>query len=284
MLTQMAFIKKSQRANGENYYSFVVSKRHRSIKTPRQQSIYLGKYEKACNALEQLDLTASEKEYFLNEIQKKEGVITQAKYNIPNKKYNCIVIDPPWYYQLRKDDKTHRNRIPYPPMKIEEILLLPIPELCSKDGTVLWLWFTNNHLLEASDCIRHWGFELKTILTWEKVTKKGMPRIGTGHWLRNCTEHCILATRGHVTSFSYSKKLTNEPTILKAPRREHSRKPEEFYDLVNHLCYGTKLEMFARQKREGWDVWGNEVDKFDSQDASKVISDFNQNQLSLEGL
>src|SRR5579883_130287 len=188
--------------------------------------------------------------------------------------YQCIVIDPPWFYRLRKDDKTHRNRIPYPPMQIEEILELPIPDMCAEEGTVLWLWFTNNHLLEACDCIRHWGFELKTILTWEKVSKKGTPRIGTGHWLRNCTEHCILAVRGNVSSFSYSKKLTNESTILKAPRREHSRKPEEFYNLVDRLCNGTKLEMFARQKREGWDVWGNEVDKFDN--LSKILPNISE--------
>ncbi len=193
-----------------------------------------------------------------------EDLLKLQPYNLPDKKYECIAIDPPWFYELRKNDKTHRNRIPYQPMKIEEILKLPIPELCDK-RTVLWLWYTNNHMLEASDCIRHWGFELKTILTWEKVSKDGRTRMGTGHWLRNCTEHCILATKGKVTSFSHSKKLTNQPTILKAQRREHSRKPDEFYELVDHLCQGTKLEMFARQKRIGWDVWGDEVEKFDNQ-------------------
>jgi len=290
----MAFIR-SKEENGKKYYYLIESKRYSSVKTPRQKHIYLGKYDKACETIEKLKIPNEHKQEFLKKINEEEYKIKACEnmeklnisndhkqelleqineeeykikpntYNIPNKKYNCIVIDPPWFYQLRKDDATHRNRIPYPPMKIEEILLLPIPDLCSKEGTVLWLWFTNNHFLEAGDCIRHWGFELKTILTWEKISKKGTTRIGTGHWLRNCTEHCILATKGNVTSFSYSKKLTNEPTILKAPRREHSRKPEEFYQLVNHLCDGTKLEMFARQKREGWDVWGNEVDKFDNQ-------------------
>ncbi|MEH1861982.1 MAG: MT-A70 family methyltransferase [Nostoc sp.] len=260
----MSFIRTKQE-NGTNYYYIIESKRYSSVKTPRQNHTYLGKYEKACETIEALNIPQSHKEEFLKKIKEEEEKLKAKTYNISDKKYNCIVIDPPWFYNLRKDDVTHRNRIPYPPMKIEEILLLPIPELCDKQGTVLWLWFTNNHLLEAAECIKHWGFELKTILTWEKVSKKGTTRIGTGHWLRNSTEHCILAVRGHVTSFSHSKKLTNEPTILKAPRREHSRKPEEFYELVNHLCNGTKLEMFARQKREGWDVWGNEIDKFDNQ-------------------
>lgn len=182
--------------------------------------------------------------------------------NLPNRTYQCLVIDPPWFYHLRNNDKTHRNKITYPAMQIEEILALPIPGLCDENGAVLWLWYTNNHVIEATDCIRHWGFQLKTILTWEKISQNGKTRLGTGHWLRNSTEHCILAVRGKVTSFSHSKKLTNQSTIIKAPRREHSRKPDEFYKLVEHLCEGTKLEMFARQRRVGWDYWGNEVDKF----------------------
>ncbi|HEY9635203.1 MAG TPA: MT-A70 family methyltransferase [Coleofasciculaceae cyanobacterium] len=259
---QMAFIRANTR-NGKNYYSLVESKRVSGSNTPRQKSKYLGTYQKACLAIKELNISQDEKENFLLCIKEKEGKQNPDLYNLPTKKYSCIVIDPPWFYKLRKDDNTHRNRIPYPPMKIEEILKLPIPELCEEKGTVLWLWFTNNHMIEAGECIQKWGFTLKTILTWEKISKKGTTRIGTGHWLRNCTEHCILATHGNVTSFSHSKRLTNEPTILKAPRREHSRKPDEFYSLVEHLCDGTRLEMFARQQREGWDTWGNEVNKFD---------------------
>ncbi|MEH2233898.1 MAG: MT-A70 family methyltransferase [Nostoc sp.] len=139
--------------------------------------------------------------------------------------YQCIVIDPPWFYRLRSKDKTHRNRIPYQPMRTEEILALPIPELCGSNGCILWLWFTNNHMIEAAQCLQTWGFELKTILTWEKVTKDGTKtHLGVGHWLRNSTEHCALAVRGNVKAFS-GRTLTNESTILHSPRREHSRKP-----------------------------------------------------------
>lgn len=178
--------------------------------------------------------------------------------------YQCIVCDPPWFYRLRSSDKTHRNRIPYPPMRTEEILSLPMRELLDPKGGVLWLWFTNNHLSETSKCLEAWGFELKTILTWEKVTNDGSrTRFGTGHWLRNATEHCALAVRGEVRAFS-GRTLTNESTILHAPRREHSRKPDEFYDMVEKLCPNMKkLELFARETRSGWDSWGNEVDKFD---------------------
>jgi N6-adenosine-specific RNA methylase IME4 len=177
--------------------------------------------------------------------------------------YQCIVIDPPWFYRLRNQDKTHRNRIPYKPMQTEEILALPVPELCSPTGCVLWLWFTNNHMIEAAQCLQVWGFDLKTILTWEKITKAGTPHIGTGHWLRNCTEHCALAIRGNVKAFA-GRELTNESTILHAPRRQHSRKPEQFFELVEKLCPDmTKLEMFARSSRVGWDCWGDQADEFD---------------------
>ncbi|MBN3910570.1 MAG: adenine-specific DNA methyltransferase [Nostoc sp. NMS1] len=178
--------------------------------------------------------------------------------------YQCIVIDPPWFYRLRNQDKTHRNRINYKPMHIEEILSLPVPDLSDRTGSVLWLWYTNNHMVEAAQCLQTWGFELKTILTWEKVTKDGTKtHLGVGHWLRNSTEHCALAVRGNVKAFS-GRTLTNESTILHSPRREHSRKPENFYQLVDKLCPDiTKLEMFARESRDGWDCWGDQADLFD---------------------
>jgi N6-adenosine-specific RNA methylase IME4 len=180
--------------------------------------------------------------------------------------YHCIIIDPPWFYRLRSNDKTHRNRIPYQPMQIEEILALPVPELCDSTGCVLFLWYTNNHMIEAAQCLQTWGFNLKTILTWEKVTKAGTPHIGTGHWLRNCTEHCALAVRGDVKAFA-GRTLSNESTILRARRREHSRKPLEFHQLVEKLCPNmSKLEMFARESREGWDCWGDEAGIFDADD------------------
>lgn len=178
--------------------------------------------------------------------------------------YQCIVIDPPWFYRLRSKDKTHRNRIPYQPMRTEEILALPIPELCGSNGCILWLWFTNNHMVEAAQCLQTWGFELKTILTWEKVTKDNTKtHLGVGHWLRNSTEHCALAVRGNVKAFA-GRTLTNQSSILHSPRREHSRKPEQFFELVEKLCPDmTKLEMFARSSRVGWDCWGDEALKFD---------------------
>jgi N6-adenosine-specific RNA methylase IME4 len=137
-------------------------------------------------------------------------------------------------------------------MDVEEICALPVGKLAQKD-CVLWLWTTNAFMREAYQCLDAWGFQAKTILTWDKE------RLGLGDWLRNVTEHCILAVKGKPVV-----SLTNQTTIIRAPRREHSRKPDEFYALVNALCPGSKLEMFARTNREGWSAWGAETEKFDA--------------------
>ncbi|MBE9102791.1 MT-A70 family methyltransferase [Vacuolonema iberomarrocanum] len=182
----------------------------------------------------------------------------------PQGSYNCIVIDPPWFYTLRKDDETHRNRIPYEPMTAEQIYSLPVPSLCPEG--VLWLWTTNNHIPEAVEAMSRWGFEIKTVLTWVKVSKTAQVAMGTGNWLRGATEHCFLAVRGEVKAFSSLQTLKTETTVLFAERREHSRKPDEFYQIVETLFPGaTRLEMFARQVRPGWDAWGDQTDYFDKQ-------------------
>jgi N6-adenosine-specific RNA methylase IME4 len=101
----------------------------------------------------------------------------------------------------------------------------------------IFLWFTNNHMIEAAKLIEHWGFTHKSIITWEKISKNGNTRLGVGHWLRNCTEHCAIATKGKkVKAFSSTSAIARStPNLIKAERREHSRKPEQFYKLVEDL-------------------------------------------------
>lgn len=167
--------------------------------------------------------------------------------------FGVIVIDPPWSYEKRKKDVTHRARLDYPDMTAAEIAALPVPTLAEPDA-IVWLWTTNAHILtEASGILAAWGFTPKTILTWVK------DRMGTGDWLRGKTEHCILAVRGRPVV-----NLSNQTTELRGPLREHSRKPDEFYALVNELCPGSKLEMFAREPRDGWAAWGAETGRFAS--------------------
>ncbi len=166
----------------------------------------------------------------------------------PNGLYHVLVIDPPWQYSKRAEDTTHRGRCIYPTMSIEEIASMNLPD---EDDAVVWLWTTNAFMHEAYHILDTWGYTPKTILTWVK------DRMGVGDWLRGQTEHCILAVKGKPII-----NLTNQTTVLNAPLREHSRKPDEFYDMVGVLCPGKKIDVFSRESREGWDQWGCEPDKF----------------------
>jgi N6-adenosine-specific RNA methylase IME4 len=259
----MAFIRKRSQ-KGINYYSLVENRRVEGKSQPVQTQLeWLGDYDQACVKLaKSRKIPQGKKQELATKLARLEGRF-DLEYPIQAKAYQAIVIDPPWEYELRKEDTTHRNRIDYPSMKQDEILALPLAELGDRSGCVLWLWTTNNHMPDACQCLSSWGFELKTILTWVKVTKAGNPHIGVGHWLRNCSEHCLLATRGNPSSFRHTKTMTNEPSVLYAQRRGHSQKPDEFYEMVERFSpEATRLEMFARQRRDGWDVWGNDVDKF----------------------
>lgn len=170
---------------------------------------------------------------------------------LPAGPFRVIVADPPRQYDKRAGDGTQRGQVTYPTMSLAEICALPVAAMAHKD-CVLWLWTTNAHLLtDDAKILEAWGFTAKTILTWDKE------HMGNGDWLRGQTEHAILAVRGKPTV-----TLTNETTIIHEARREHSRKPEAFYSLVERLCPGSKVELFAREKREGWTSHGAELGKF----------------------
>ena len=112
----------------------------------------------------------------------------------------------------------------------------------------LYLWTTNAFMEDAHVIARHWGFTVRTILTWVK------PQIGMGHYFRNNTEHALFAVRGRL-----DLKVKNQPTSFTAPRRRHSQKPDEFFQIVERCSPGPYVELFARLPRENWKVWGNEV-------------------------
>jgi N6-adenosine-specific RNA methylase IME4/ParB-like chromosome segregation protein Spo0J len=162
---------------------------------------------------------------------------------LPSGPFQVIVADPPWRYDGGND-------LPYPTMDIQHIKAMPVQDLADENA-VLWLWTTNAHLRVAFDVVEAWGFEYKTLLTWVK------DRMGTGEWLRGRTEHCMLAVRGNPIFLGGSHS-----TVLTASRREHSRKPEEFYILVDDTCRGSKIELFSRHNRSGWTVHGNDVMRF----------------------
>ena len=176
-------------------------------------------------------------------------VLRQAKEldaappELPTGPFQVIVADPPWQYDSG-------SSLPYPTMPLEEIKAMPVREIADENA-ILWLWTTNAHLPVAFDVVEAWGFEYKALLTWVK------DRMGTGEWLRGQTEHCMLAARGKPVFLH-----ENHSTVLEAARLEHSRKPEEFYALVEATCPGSKLEMFCRQRRTGWRIYGNDTTKF----------------------
>jgi N6-adenosine-specific RNA methylase IME4 len=169
----------------------------------------------------------------------------------PTGKYHVLVVDPPWPYEKRKDDITHAGKVEYPTMTIDELAALELP---AEDDAILWLWTTNAFMHEAFHLCEAWGFQQKTIITWVKQ------RAGIGQWALGQTEHCLLCVKGKPVH--NSAHITHMTTALFADRREHSRKPDEFYDLVEKMCYGRKLDYFSREKREGWDQWGAEADAF----------------------
>ncbi len=105
---------------------------------------------------------------------------------------------------------------------------------------------------EACALERAWGFEHKSILTWDKK------RPGIGQWLRGQTEHCLMAVKGRP-----ARDPSPPSTLLRVPSREHSRKPREFYDLVDKVCVGRKLDIFSREARPGWEQYGDEPGKFE---------------------
>lgn len=165
-----------------------------------------------------------------------------------NKSYSCIVIDPPWGYGTEYDPNGRRAANPYPEMTLEQIKDIKLP---TTDDCVLWLWTTHKFMRHSFDIIDTWGFRDVSILTWKK------DRIGLGSWLRSQSEFCIMCVKG-----SPVVNLSNQSTVIEGKLREHSRKPDEFYSIVDSLCVGTKLDYFSREQRNGWDTFGNDESKF----------------------
>lgn len=172
---------------------------------------------------------------------------------LPTGPFQVIVADPPWRYESGND-------LPYPTMDIEEIKAMRVRDIADQNA-ILWLWTTNAHLRVAFDVVDAWGFEYRTLLTWIK------DRMGTGEWLRGQTEHCMLGVRGAPVFLGGSYT-----TAIRAARREHSRKPEEFYQLVEATCPGAKLELFSRESRNGWADFGDEPGRFKSPTAARQLT------------
>lgn len=177
------------------------------------------------------------------------------------KKYQIIYADPPWSYKVWSEDKKVAQgtaKRHYDTMSIEDICKLNIDLLAEKD-TKLFLWATPPCLPEAMQVMKAWGFEYKTIaFCWIKTnSKSGTPFFGIGHWTAS---NCEIVLCGLRKGGRLNRQNKDVSQIIMEPRREHSRKPDCVRDKIVRICGDlSRIELFARKKTEGWDVWGNEL-------------------------
>jgi Transcriptional activator, adenine-specific DNA methyltransferase len=173
-------------------------------------------------------------------------------------KYNIIYADPPWSYRTySKKGQGRSAESHYPTMSIDAIKALPVSDLAAKD-CALFMWITFPCLYEALEVLSAWGFSYKTVaFVWVKQNRKSEGFFtGMGYWTRANAELCILATKGHPKRISASVHQ-----IIMSHIEEHSKKPEEARSRIVQLMGDIpRVELFARQSPEGWDVWGNEVE------------------------
>ncbi len=171
--------------------------------------------------------------------------------------YSTILADPPWQFQNRtgKVAPEHKRLLRYPTMELKEIMELPVSKIAAAQSH-LYLWVPNALLLEGLKVMEAWGFTYKSNLVWYKVRKDGGPDgRGVGFYFRNVTEIILFGVRGSMRTLQPGRTQVN---ILSSRKREHSRKPDEIYDLIESCSPGPYFELFARFQRPGWDQWGNE--------------------------
>lgn len=179
-------------------------------------------------------------------------------------KYKIIYADPPWEYRDKasagKRGASHKYRV----MGIDLLAnMKPFIDSIAADDCLLAMWWVPPMPQEALALINSWGFKLKTMkgFTWHKITKHGKDHFGMGNWTRANTEDCLFAVRGKPKRICASVRQ-----LIHAPIREHSRKPDEARDrLVELMGDVPRIELFARQNHPGWDVFGNETEKYGSE-------------------
>ncbi len=177
-----------------------------------------------------------------------------AEIEFPDKKYNIIYADPAWSYQGQMMNSSVTDH--YSVMTIDDIANLPVKNI-SDDNCVLFMWVTLPKLNEFMRVVEGWGFKYKTTaFVWVKKNKVSNSFfMGLGRWTRANPEICILATKGKI-----SRRSNSVRQLQIFPIGEHSKKPNEFRNLITELVGNLpRIELFARQKTPGWDVWGNEV-------------------------
>lgn len=182
--------------------------------------------------------------------------------SVGRRKFSTVLADPPWQFTNRtgKMAPEHKRLSRYPTMSLQEIKDLPV-EAIAKDTAHLYLWVPNALLPDGLAVMSHWGFTYKSNLIWYKIRKDGGPdRRGVGFYFRNVTEVILFGVRGkNARTLQPGRSQEN---IISTQKREHSRKPDEQYELIEACSPGPFLELFARGPRENWTVWGNQSEEY----------------------
>jgi len=177
-------------------------------------------------------------------------------------RFRTILADPPWRFQNRtgKMAPEHVRLARYETMTFGEIEALPVEHICAEKAH-LYLWVPNALLAEGLRVLEAWGFEYKTNLVWFKTRKDGGPDgRGVGFYFRNVTELVLFGIRGKDNrTLAPGRRQVN---LVAERKREHSRKPEQLYEIIEACSPGPRLEMFARNERPGWHQWGNELGSY----------------------
>jgi N6-adenosine-specific RNA methylase IME4 len=181
---------------------------------------------------------------------------------VGNNRYTTLLADPPWRFLNRtgKMAPEHKRLSRYTTLSAEEIAGLPVPQIVNSTAH-LYLWVPNALLADGLEVMKRWGFTYKTNIIWYKIRKDGGPdRRGVGFYFRNVTEMLLFGVLGK--NARTLKPGRTQPNIIVTRKREHSRKPDEAYEIIESCSVGPYLELFARGKRQGWNQWGNEVEDY----------------------
>jgi len=178
------------------------------------------------------------------------------------RRYSTILADPPWQFTNRtgKMAPEHKRLNRYSTLKLNEICELPVSSIALEKAH-LYLWVPNALLAEGLEVMKAWGFTYKTNIIWHKVRKDGGPDgRGVGFYFRNTTEIILFGIRGKMRTLGPGRSQVN---IIRTRKREHSRKPDEQYEIIEQCSPGPYLEMFARGNRKKWFSWGNQADNYE---------------------
>ncbi|MGA9049009.1 MAG: MT-A70 family methyltransferase [Dehalococcoidia bacterium] len=178
------------------------------------------------------------------------------------KKFTTILADPPWQFSNRtgKIAPEHKRLSRYSTMTLQDIMEMPVAQIVNSTAH-LYLWVPNALVAEGLEVMKRWGFTYKTNIIWYKIRKDGGPdRRGVGFYFRNVTEMILFGVRGKNARTLQAGRT--QPNIISTRKREHSRKPDELYEIIEACSAGPYIELFARGQRNKWQQWGNEVDDY----------------------